>query len=288
MKYLEKNNRSVIALICLSFLVPTIMKAQLSITSTDYRYTQDFNSLATGASGSNMTWTNNSTLAGWYMDYQGSTINNYNFQVVPKGDVGGGVTSGGISDNRSARFFNIGHADDSNRAVGMARTYSTYGAIGTVFQNNSGSALSSFTLGYSGQQWRREGTTETALYFEYLVMNDVSNLDIISDPSNWQRVSALQFNSPKFDGGGTDLDGIVHKATINSAEINVNIGISDYLVMRWYQDRSDVNGDPTTVDHALSIDDVNFSVTAVPEPSGLAIFVGFLALGVALSRCKRR
>lgn len=259
-------------------LFPLISFSQISINSGDFSYSQDFNSLPAGANGAALNWTNNQTLSGWHQNYWGSTKNDYSFQAVPRNDTNGTIVSGGFSTNLSARFYNIGHADSTNRSLGMFRGNSLYGAIGAVFKNDSGSALGGFNLGYTGKQFRRGGTIQTALYFEYQVVSDITNLDIDSASSNWTRVDSLQFDSPKFDGGGTNLDGEVHKQELSAQSINIGIGTNDYVVVRWYQDRTSSTGsDATGTYHALGIDDVSFR-TIIPEPSSYALIFGVLVL----------
>jgi hypothetical protein len=253
----------------------------ISINSSNFSYSQNFNSLPTGASGSTLSWTNNSTIAGWYMDYDGGTRNEYSFQVTPNGS--GGVTSGGVSTQTSARFANFGHANASDRSLGMWRPNSLFGAIGAVFQNTSGTGLTGFSVGFTGEQWRRHSTGQTALYFEYQIVASIAELDIDSAPGGWTRVAALQFNSLQ-SGGGLDLDGkhSSNRTTISPVAITASIPHDMYLVVRWYQDRTDSSGNASTVYHMLAID--NVSLTVVPEPSTYALFGGFAALGLALMR----
>ena len=263
------------------------LQGQISITSQGFSYTQDFNSLPTGAEGETLDWTNNSTIPGWYQGYQGATSaqTEWSFQVVPSGT--GLVTSGGVTTNTAARFSNIGHANSTDRSIGLYRTFSHTGSVGAVFQNNSGMTLPGFSVGYTGEQWRRGGTEETSLYFEYQIVASVDGLDINSAPENWTRVDALRFDSPRFNGGGLNLDGKFpdYRQVIAPVDIMISIPEGEFLVTRWHQDRRNTDGDLVTVYHLLAIDDV--SLTIIPEPSHYVWAMGSLGLLLALVRHRR-
>lgn len=239
-------------------LVTGGLKAAIQINNLS-TYTQDFNSLPTGETGSALNWTNNSTIPGWYQDYSGTTRNEYSFQVVPHATTPGLVASGGVTENTSARFANLGHADSTDRSVGMHRPHSLHGAVGALFQNNTGWVITGFAVGYTGEQWRRGGSDETSLYFEYAVLSTDQGFDIASDPANWTRVDDLQFNSINNDSGGLDLDGKYYQTIIEPVTISATVGVGEYLAIRWYQDRTKSDGTSSSVYHMLAVNDVSFT-----------------------------
>jgi hypothetical protein len=252
--------------------------------SAPYTYSQNFNSLPTGPTGEALSWTNNSTIPGWYQAYSGVIAANteWSFQVAPHGTTPGLVASGGLTDNTSARFMNIGHADSTDRSLGLWRNFSLTGAVGAVFQNNSGGTLTSITVGYTGEQWRRGGTDVTSLRFEYRILPDLADFNVNSSPADWTRVAALQFNSLKNDGTGLNLDGKFYSAVVTPATIALTVPEGHYLAIRWYQDRTKSDGTASTVYHALAIDNVTF--TAIPEPATYAAVLGLGVLGLAAWR----
>jgi hypothetical protein len=83
-----------------------------------------------------------------------------------------------------------------------------------------------------------------------------------------------------------NLDGTVYNEVIAPVTITADVNDGEFLVIRWYQDRTNSAGDATTIYHALAIDDVSISV--VPEPSIIALNIGLLALGVVLLRRRGR
>lgn len=247
------------------------LEASISITSGDFTYSQNFDSLPAVSAGAALSWTNNTTIAGWYQAYT-NTVNantEWSYGIQPDGM---GLVSGGgfVTTNSSSRFSNLGHANSNDRSVGMTRTFSVTGSVGMVFQNNSEETLPGFIVGYTGEQWRRYGTIETPLYFEYQIVSNVDALNINSAPGSWIRVGALQFNSPRFDGGGLDLDGKHpdNRTVIAPVEIVAPILDGEFLVVRWHQARTNSAGAAVTTSHQkLAIDDVSVAMLVVPDPN---------------------
>jgi len=110
----------------------------VSLTSTNLTtpYTQDFNSLSSSASPSN-------TLPpGWYYLETGSGSNG-TYQV------GDGATN-------TANTYSYGSAGNSDRAFGTLRGSSGLNSkIGAKFTNNTGSNITTLTIQFTGEQWRR-------------------------------------------------------------------------------------------------------------------------------------
>ena len=126
-----------------------------SITSFGVPLTENFDSLV--STGTNLTWTDNSTIPGWY-----STRATYN--------------SGTGSSNTGA-LYSFGLAGAADRALGSVAS----GGTGTVYQavrltNNTGGTISSLDVSYAGEQWRNGGnTTAHTLTFQYQVASPESS-----------------------------------------------------------------------------------------------------------------
>ena len=127
--------------------------ASLSVTSSAFDYSQSFDSLAiTGAAN---TWANDSTLAGW------SLFNSTSAAIT--------AYAGGDGSSNTGSFYSFGTVGSNERALGGTGSGSAYfgspvsgalaGWIAVAFTNNSGAALSGFTLGFDGEQWRNGGNT---------------------------------------------------------------------------------------------------------------------------------
>src|SRR5678815_4237996 len=115
-----------------------------SITALGVPLTETFNSLA--QTGTNLVWTDNSTISGWY-----STRT-----------IGTGYSTGTGSSATGALYsFGIAGTNPvTDRALGSVASSGT----GTVYQaarltNNSGGTVTSLDIGYTGEQWRNGGNT---------------------------------------------------------------------------------------------------------------------------------
>src|SRR6476646_7036706 len=125
-----------------------------SITALGVPLTENFDTLA--STGTGITWTDNSTIPGWY-----STRTTYN--------------SGTGSSNTGALYsFGVaGTNPAADRALGSVAS----GGTGTVYQaarltNNTGATIASLDISYVGEQWRNGGNaTAHTLTFQYQVAN---------------------------------------------------------------------------------------------------------------------
>jgi hypothetical protein len=229
-------------------------QAAVNIINLNAVYTQDFNTLP--SSGTNLTWVNNSTISGWHRNYTGTT-------PEPGRDLSlqaDTINASGVSTQIG--FINTGVSNSTDRSVTLrAVSYVTNLAVGAVFRNNAGSAATGFSIGYTGEQWRRATAVACSLYFEYAVVASINEatLDIQADNLGWTRVSALEFVSPNL-GSGSGLNGSKALFQTNFSPVTISAAITDgqYLVMRWLVTDS-VNN------HALGIDDVQLSFQAVAE-----------------------
>ena|SRR5690606_23753512 len=105
--------------------------SQLSITAPSTDYTQNFNALTSG------TWTNNSTLTGWYA----------------RTSLAGSITSYGSNSGATAAagFYSYGPANE--KALGHVISNATgTGYIGLQIRNNTGSSITSVSITYTGEQ----------------------------------------------------------------------------------------------------------------------------------------
>jgi hypothetical protein len=238
----------------------------IAIDSENFFYSENFSSLP--STGTTLSWTNNDTIPGWYRDYEGTAPPARDVSVQSTGANNSGVVS-------QDGFINVGVEEgtagqtDFSRTLVMRRAFTFYGAIGVAFQNTTGSPVSSFNLGYTGEQWRRNGDgLPSSLYFEYTILTSLSGLDIDSDPASWTRVPALEFESPSYIGGNTGTNGNLPEYRTVIAPVSVDVTLPDgsFLVVRWYQDRTGSDGLATTARHALGIDEMSLSIGSGGTP----------------------
>jgi hypothetical protein len=226
--------------ILLTVFCTSKMYAQFSIAATGTNYTQDFNTLTSG------TWTDNSTLIGWYAKTDATaTITSYG------ANTGSTTTAGlyayGIAGTNPLSDRSLGYAT-SNAFTGSAPAKNY---IGWRLKNNSGISVNSITVIWTGEQWRRDNSTSHVLTLTYQVAATVTNLTA----GSWVS-STSTFTSPQIVGAASLLDGNAspNRVANISLTISVSIPAGQEIMLRW-EDPNDSGND-----HHLTIDDVSVSV----------------------------
>ena len=264
-------------------------QAQVSFTGT---YSQNFDTLA--STGTTNTFTDNSTLLGWYAQRSSSAATTPT--VTP-------LLVGTGSDNTGG-LYSFGSAGSTERALGSIGSGNA--AVGNVMygvqlQNTSGGTITSVTVNFTGEEWRFGGTTGVpavaqTLSFGYYNAGSLSTNQLLA--GTYTGVSALNFTTPTITGanGGTFLDGnaAANRTSLSSTITGLNLQSGQYLWLRW-TDLNDANND-----HAVAIDDLSLSATVTPptggggggvapEPGSLALLVpGLTLFGVLAKRRFRR
>jgi hypothetical protein len=261
---------AVIAPVSVLAVAPAAFAAYNSVTGTSYTYTQDFNGLP-GTSGA---WANDATLPGWFA-YSGTstTPTALNYATSAGGTATGQMYSFGSSASVNGA---------SDRALGSINQTAT-GDIrfGTVFVNNTGETITSFTVGYEGEQWRVATDQDQAqsLNAQYRIFD--SGTGSIA-PAGFTSLG-INFASPKVNtnpGAAAALDG-------NLAENRVS-GLTTTTAVTWLPGQElwvrFFDTDSSGVDHGLSVDNFTFAA-AVPEPAAALTVMG---LGLWLTRRRPR
>ncbi len=220
--------------------------AQISITSSTFSYTNNFNSLA--ASGT-PTWTDNTTMAGWYAARNASSVN------TP-------FTSYTANDGSSATGALYSYGNTSDRALGSIADISgaTTVAYGVRLRNNTGATLTRLSIGFTGEQWRRAGGGASAnhtLAVSYRISSTVTTPDPVGSLA-WTTVGTLTFNTPQDSrsGGGAALDGnnVANRVELFTANISISLPNNSEIFIRW------VDAANSGSDHGVAIDDVRIYV----------------------------
>ena len=235
-----------------------------TVTNTAYTYTQNFNSLPTQAGATTLTsnvWVNNSTLTGWYCNISNS--------VTPViFGASGACTNilGGTGSSSTGGFYSYGTNGvnaNSDRAIGaiQANAFAASGApsmaYGVRFTNDTGVAMTNFTITYTGEEWRVNGNAAVqSLLCAYRVDSaPITNADVGSS-STWNTVAALQFNSPVTAGtAGLDGNAAANRTTLTATLTGVVVLPGQEIFVRWLDTNDSGN------DHALAIDDVIVTFT---------------------------
>lgn len=252
--------------------------ADIAITSTSDSYTQNFNSLPTQNTGT-FTWTDNSTLNGWY---RRSNVSNAT-QTEDPDLVNYAVQGSNVS---SPGFYNVSTAGNSDRAAGFLVNGQPgglkKGSLGVIFDNSTGTTLTGFNLSYKGEKWY-QAVNETTLLFQWRVVDsfaDINN-DIDVAQTGWNDAGALSWTVAAGAGNAWANGTQAGNYTNLSASITgMSLAAGQKLVMRW---RIAETG---SIKSGLMIDDVvvnNF--VAIPEPATLGLVAAF---GVATLFVRRR
>jgi hypothetical protein len=268
-------------------------RAAVAYSTAGSTYSQNFNNLS--SSGTDIAWSNDSTLPGWSLFRITSNTNATPVAIQAYDSSDGSATTG--------RFYSFGTNSDralggvGNGTFGTASSQVTgvgfnkpVGWIAASFSNNTGSALNRFTVSYDGEQWRDAGDNgppyAQTMNFEYGFGTDFSSVATWTAPG-----SSFNFTSPVYTTNARAIDG-------NSAGLAANLGgtvsslawqSGSTLWVRWIE-QNDLGGDA-----GLGFDNFSFSatVTAVPEASALELVtllcatVGGVAFAKTLIRGRR-
>jgi hypothetical protein len=232
-------------------------------------YTQNFNGLPTNVTNPSQVITGKgpheftavtgaSGLTGWQFGNLAGSSPDTEFRSQ-NGSLGGSAGRGTISYGLNA---------DTDRALGLLPTSNQLATFGLVLKNEGASTLTSFTLNFVGEQWRRGNvTTPNKLSFEYQV-----GASAINSGGSWTAVPALNFVSPVMTGPTeVALNGnlAANQTPLGATVSGFNWLPGSTLVLRWTID------DLTGQDNGLAIDNLTF---AVPEPSTFVLAaVGLVA-----------
>lgn len=244
--------------------------AAVSVGSVGFSYTQDFDSLTTSTTA--VPWVNDSTLPGWSLFT--STLAD-----AP-------TILGGNGSANTGSFYSFGATGSGDRALGGTASGGTYfgspasgtvaGYIAVAFTNNSGSALDGFTISFNGEQWRNGGNASAQpMVLEFGLGASFGTV------GPWTAPVFLTWNSPVVGTTAAAVDGNTAGLVTGLSATVGGLGwaAGDTLWLRWIE-RNDAGND-----HGLAIDDLSFSVSAVPEPGALALMLaGLAAVGFVARR----
>jgi predicted extracellular nuclease len=131
-------------LIGFSCVAPAV--AQISLTSPGTAYTQNFDTLAT-------TGTSSTLPAGWALSETGTNANTtYNT---------------GTGSSNAGDTYSFGASGNSERALGSVASGSLVSTIGASFTNNTGATITSLSIAFTTELWRRGTATADKLAFGY-------------------------------------------------------------------------------------------------------------------------
>ena len=220
-----------------------LLRGEIILDSVEDVYTETFDSLP--SSGSSFSWIDDATIPGWFA--ASSTTAGFD----PAGITTGSTTTGDL--------YSFGASGSSERALGSIGS----GAVGDFFWglkilNNTGTTVTSFTISYTGEQWRRASSSQQAIETQYSL--SATNVKT----GTYTSIGGLGFISPDIVGSSGSRDGnngafrsAVGPVTVN----NINWPSGSILWIRFS------DPDHSGSDHGLAVDDFSFSVSGGSTPT---------------------
>ncbi len=249
-------NRFLVAVFSILALTGATAYAQLtgtgtvaiSAAGTTSPATQDFNTLAN-------TGTSSTLPTGWYFLEVGTSANN--------------TYAAGTGSSNAGNTYSFGAASSSERAIGAVASGSQVARIGAQLVNNSGGVLTSITIAYTGEEWRRGTLTnlDDGLAFSY--STSATGLD---DAFTWTTVPALSFNSPHCGvtaDVATDGNSAACRTAISATISGLNILPNTTVWIRWSDSNNTGNDDGVAIDDVTITAAVAF-VSTNPTATGSA------------------
>lgn len=208
--------------------------AQVSLTGGTYN--QNFDTLANSGTSSTLP-------AGWALNESGTNANT---------TYTAGTGSGNAGDS-----YSFGAAGGTDRALGGLLSGSLNPGFGACFSNNTGTALGSIDIAYTGEQWRLGTAARTdRIDFQYsLNATSLSN-------GTWTDVDALDFVTPNTaTTGAKDGNAVGNRTSINGTISDIAFANGGTICMRW----NDFNA--SGADDGLAVDDFSITVGGPSLPS---------------------
>jgi Bacterial Ig domain/Calcineurin-like phosphoesterase/Concanavalin A-like lectin/glucanases superfamily/Purple acid Phosphatase, N-terminal domain len=211
-------NRILSKLLVAALTAATACLAHAQVSYTGGVYSQNFNTLAGTTNNTlNATWTDNSTLPGWY-------ANKTTFSVTDATVGGTAATFDATSAANNVGLFSFGTAASTDRALGARATSQVAGndpvLYGVRLVNNTTQTLTKFTVTYTGEQWF--ASTQSAAHT--LLLDYQFGASGIA-AGTWTAVTAATFTAPI--STGTTARSLAGNTTANrTVKVAVVTGVS--------------------------------------------------------------
>lgn len=176
----------------------------------------------------------------------------------------GSLNTGGL--------YNYGVTANTDRALGAIASGSNTAAFGVSFVNNSGAAITEFTLVFNGEQYRSSTSTQNVLTFAWATSTTVGVTDanFLSSPALTANVAGDIVGQPPVASNGILVPPVITSYSVTISNLNVLPGEKIYV--RW-SDFNDIGNDA-----GLAIDDLTFSAIPTPGATALLGLAGIAAL----------
>ena len=227
-----------IALLLTTLVAVTAARAQINITSANFTYSQDFNSLDASA-------TNSSNLpTGWAIKETGTSASANN------------MYRSGYGSSNAGDVYSFGDSASTDRALGSIASGTNATSFGAKFMNTSTDTVKKFVISHRLEQWRVGDTINKpdTTYFYYSTIAD-SVGDTVA--ANWTEIPGLMLNSLVTVSTSTAGNALAGNTAGNfgtkADSFAVTVSPGQHLIIKW------VDKNCTGSDDGLAIDDVNIA-----------------------------
>lgn len=161
----------------------------------------------------------------------------------------------GDGSSGTGAAVSYGAAGNTERALGLLASDTNTSVVGVVFVNNTGGALTSFTLTYTTEQWRRgDNPAGGVLEFAYSVGgSSITSGTFVDVPT----LNSASPNRAAAINTANDGDAAANRRTVTVVVGGFTWANGETFVLRW----SDINN--RLSDDALALDDVSFSASGI-------------------------
>jgi predicted extracellular nuclease len=218
---------------------PLAYAAAIPLNTT---YAQNFDTLA--ISGTTNTWTNDSTIEGWYSN-----------RTVYRASAG--------TDNAGA-LYSFGSVSATERALGSLASGSVLPLYGVRLVNNTSTTITQLNVNYTGEQWRNDGSSVPNQRLDVSYQINASAIDT----GTWIDANGLDFVAPiaaPAVAGPTALNGndAANRTAISSSISGFSLAPGQEIWLRW----QDSNDPGPGGDQGLAIDDLAVSAVIDTTPT---------------------
>jgi len=252
--------------------------AQVLYSTAGGNYGQNFDTLLTSPEGTDTTWTDNTTLTGWYATKGTPAVTQTAYRP-------------GTGSSNTGALYAFGSTGSTDRALGSLASGGTGTEVyGVRITNTTGQTLTSFDLSYAGEQWRDGGINGSTQSVPNTLAFDYSLNATSLSTGTYTANAGLSFTSLiNANGSASALNGNLpaNRTSITGTISNLVWLNGTDLWLRW----SDINDGGN--DHGIALDDLVFKAkpsgapTATPEPGAIALLTAFGLSGTALLRRRR-
>jgi hypothetical protein len=207
-------------------------------------YTQNFNTLPTTGTSNNIL-----TLPTGFIFSEAGSDKNASY----------GTTDG---SSPASDTYSFGTGTNTDRAFGELTSGTLQSTVGACFINNTGSAIMTALVGYTGEQWRLGTTGGPVDRLDFQFSTDATSIT----SGSWTNVDGLDFTTPNNVAAPGALDGNAAGNRVVFAPTSVNpatpIAANATFYIRWLP--SNITG----ANDSLAIDDLLLGFVPPPGLSG--------------------